>query len=250
MIELFTKLVWAAIGAAAGYYVAKRQLHDHYEARLSKATEDMEYFFKEKYDAKLQRENLKEKQEAFWDRDDAAVIEDPFPSAADSDEDESDTGYSEGLLSSEASEALTNYQGISAAPSTLAQELAHVGNVARKKVEEAITIDEEAKEAEELDTTFNPPEPGPRLINFSMYDQNEPNYAQTTVVYFKDGVVVDEHDEKVSEESVKKHIGDYNLEQCGEHRPTIYVRNDRFKMDFEVVWDRNTYEASVLGKKG
>src|SRR5690606_7408625 len=53
VIEMFTKLLWAALGAAAGYYVAKTQLQEYYEQRLRKEAEDAQYFFKEKYETKL-----------------------------------------------------------------------------------------------------------------------------------------------------------------------------------------------------
>ncbi|QAY17178.1 hypothetical protein SEA_MADAMATO_60 [Streptomyces phage Madamato] len=252
MIELFTKLLWAAIGAAAGYYVAKSQLHGYYEERLKKEVEDAQYFFKEKYDAKLK--NLKGEED---------VVPDKWDESHEEHEEEKADEYSEGLLSDEAAEALTNYQGISAAPSVLAQELiraesnlkaveALTAPGVREKVMEAVTIENEAQEAEEVDIAarMNAGE-GPRLINFTMYDENEPNYAQTTVTYFaKGGDVADEQDEKLEADTIEKHIGGYNLEQLNENRPTIYVRNDQFRMDFEIVWDRDSYDVSVLGKKG
>ncbi|QEQ94670.1 hypothetical protein SEA_SOSHI_57 [Streptomyces phage Soshi] len=240
MIEMFTKLLWAALGAAAGYYVAKTQLHDYYQERLRKEVEDAQYFFKVKYEEKL-RKDLQEKQETFWEGDAPIIQGDPW--AGEGEVSSEDLPAS--IISEEAAEALTNYQGISSAPSVLAQEL--VQSQIRTKVEEATTIDEEAQEAEKLDAATNT-EPGPRLINFAMYDENEGDYQQATVTYFAaDGEVADENDEKVSKELVQKHIGDYNLEQLGEHRQTIYVRNDRFKMDFEIVWDRNSSET-VIGK--
>lgn len=241
---MFTKLVWAAIGAAAGYYVAKRQLHDYYEARLQKETEDVRYFFQEKHDAKL-KSVMEDNERSMSEMDKPSEVLDETGTDVE-------TGFAEGLLSDEATKALTDYQGISVAPSTLAQEMDLVGNIARRKVQEAITIEEEAREAEELDAaTKTHEEPGPRLINFTMYDANEGDYEQHTVTYFaKGGEVADENDQKLSKETVDKHIGDYNLEQLGENRTTIYVRNDRYKMDYEIVWDPNSYDVSVLGKTG
>ncbi|QEQ93551.1 hypothetical protein SEA_GIRLPOWER_52 [Streptomyces phage GirlPower] len=237
---MFTKLLWAALGAAAGYYVAKTQLHDYYVEKLRKETEDAQYFFKEKYEEKLRR-TLQEKQEAFWDGDDAAIIKgDPWEGEGETPSEDLPAS----ILSEEAAEALTNYQGISSAPSVLAQEMvkAQMGEA----VEEAEKIVEEAEEAEQLDAATNPNAPGPRLINFTMFDANEDDYDQATVTYFADGVVADENDEKMSKEVVNKHIGDYNLEQLNDRRKTIYVRNDRYRMDFEIVWDSNTY-ADVKG---
>ncbi|AOZ65011.1 hypothetical protein SEA_RIMA_59 [Streptomyces phage Rima] len=250
MIEVFTKLLWAALGAAAGYYVAKTQLHDYYETRLRKEAEDAQYFFKEKYEAKLEQELNKVLGARVSYSDGSGKTEwDPEWEKSLKGDDEGEPEVSSedlpaSIISEEAAEALTNYQGISSAPSTLAQEL--VQSQIRTKVEEATTIDEEAQEAEKLDTATNT-EPGPRLINFTMYDANENDYQQATVTYFAaDGEVADENDEKVSKELVQKHIGFYNLEQLGEHRQTIYVRNDRFKMDFEIVWDGRSSE-SVIG---
>lgn len=254
---MFTKLLWAAVGAAAGYYVAKTQLHDYYEKRLRKEVEDAQYFFKEKYDSKLNVELDKVLDKVLGARvsysDGSGKPEwDPKweKSLKGDNESESEASSEDipaSILSGEASEALTNYQGISSAPSAIAQEL--VQSQIRSKIEAAVTIDEEAKEAEELSGTTNTA-PGPRLINFTMYDANEDDYQQATVTYFaKGGDVADESDQKMSKEVVDKHIGFYNLEQLGENRQTIYVRNDRYKMDFEIVWDRNSYDVSVLGKK-
>lgn len=243
---MFTKLLWAALGAAAGYYVAKTQLHDYYVERLRKETEDAQYFFKEKYEAKLEQEldkvlgarvSTPNEWDPEWEKsikvdgeDESEVSSDDLPVS---------------IISEEAAEALTNYQGISSAPSVLAQEMvrAQMGDA----VGEAEKILEEAEEAEQLDAATNPNAPGPRLINFTMFDANEDGYQQATVTYFaSDSEVADENDEKLSKELVQKHIGYYNLEQLGEHRKTIYVRNDRYKMDFEIVWD-GRHSESVIG---
>jgi hypothetical protein len=220
---MFTKLLWAALGAAAGYYVAKTQLHDHYVERLRKETEVSRYFFEEKYKAKIEAALLAHDTQVIVEQDEAEseVSSDDLPAS---------------ILSEEAAEALTNYQGISSAPSVLAQEL--VQSQISTKVEEA----------EKLDAATNTNEPGPRLINFTMYDANENDYQQATVTYFAaDSEVADENDETLSKELVQRHIGYYNLEQLGEHRKTIYVRNDRYKMDFEIVWD-GRHSESVIGK--
>ncbi|HEY3434151.1 MAG TPA: hypothetical protein VGK41_00720, partial [Solirubrobacterales bacterium] len=102
MIEMFTKLVWAAIGAAAGYYVAKRQLHDYYVERLRKESEDHRYFFEEKYEAKLKKLQGEE-----------PIVPDQWDESREEHDPEDPTEFSEGLLTDEAAEALTNYQGIS-----------------------------------------------------------------------------------------------------------------------------------------
>jgi len=218
---MFTKLVWAAIGAAAGYFVANYRLQEYYEERLQKASEDAEYFFKEKYKAKY----------IVPDHEDEGASE----MSPEDEEPEEAQKAEDILLSGKATEALVNYRGISTAPSTLAQ---------------AMAIEEEAREAEDLSGTANTA-PGPRLINRTMFDLNEPGYEQSTVTYFaNDSEVADERDVKLSKKMVQKHIGYYNLEQLGDHRTVIYVRNDRYKMDFEINWDSGSYDSIVLGKKG
>jgi len=210
---MFTKLLWAALGAAAGYYVAKTQLQEYYEQRLRKEAEDAQYFFKEKYETKLRLTlQAHEVQEAVETDEELSL---------------------DVTMSPDAAEALTNYRGISSVPSVLAQEMV------KAQMGEAV---EEAEEAEQVDAATNPNAPGPRLINFMMFDANEDDYQQATVTYFADGVVADESDERMTPETVNKHIGDYNLEQLNEKRPTIYVRNDRYRMDFEIVWDSGSYD--------
>lgn len=90
----------------------------------------------------------------------------------------------------------------------------------------------------------------PYVISWDEFAGNETDYDQQTVTYFvQDDVLVEERDQPL--EPIIDILGPVALDQFGNgsRDPNIvYVRNDRLSMDFEVLRDEGSYEATVLGQ--
>ncbi len=237
-------ILWAAIGAGAGYYVAKKHLEAGYESRLLYEVEQTRKFYKNMYDEKLRRETakLQEKADGFdilgeaitnvttaqKDKVEKATEEvaEQFPEQADE------------AMPEEAAVALVNYQGVSA---TSAEP---VGNITRSFEKGPV------KEPEpEPEMSYVKPN-GPRLIDFEKYAENGGDYEQHTVVYYaSDSEVSDESDTKLDRKYVGTHISYANLAMLNEENTTIYVRDDKHRMDHEVIWSAGSFAVDVLGEQ-
>lgn len=253
---MLRSILWAAIGTGAGYYVAKKHLEADYESRLRDEIEQTRKYYKRLYDEKLRRETTKLREQADILKAAVAEVTDSqeeevkqalekvlaqapdgvevvdavsphpdIPEQADEPEEEE--------MPEEAAVALVNYQGVSAASAE------PVGNITR--------ILERAVE-EEHELAYVKPD-GPRLIDFNMYAENGGDYEQHTVVYYAtDSEVSDESDAKLDKEYVGKHISYANLAKLNDRNTTIYVRDDKHRMDHEVIWSAGSYDVDVLGK--
>lgn len=243
-------ILWAAIGTGAGYYVAKKHLEADYENRLRDEVEQTRKFYKNMYDEKLRRETLKV-------REQVDILKEAVAEVTDAQEDEVQKALEKVLaqapkastdipeqatepepepeeeeeMPEEAAAALVNYQGISAASAE------PVGNVSR--------ILQSSAAEEEL--VYVKPD-GPRLIDFDKYAENGGDYQQHTVVYYAaDSEVSDESDAKLDKKYVGTHISYANLAKLNEENTTIYIRDDKHRMDHEVIWSAGSYDVDVLG---
>lgn len=90
----------------------------------------------------------------------------------------------------------------------------------------------------------------PYVISYDEYFENPKDYDQRTITYFsKDDVLVEERDTPI--EDVLGIVGPNALDQFGHgsNDPNIvYVRNDHLSMDFEICWDPDSFEETVLGQ--
>lgn len=90
----------------------------------------------------------------------------------------------------------------------------------------------------------------PYVISYDEFFENPKDYDQRTLTYFsKDDVVVEERDAPIDD--VLGILGPVALEQFGNGSKDpniVYVRNDRLAMDFEVCWDPDSFEETVLGQ--
>lgn len=99
----------------------------------------------------------------------------------------------------------------------------------------------------------------PYLITFAEFDAGpeEVEYDQMTVSFFAaDGMVLDEEDTPLSPDRVEQVIGTDNLNRFGTQTDdpnmdpnVIYVRCERFNMDFEVTRSPGS-SAEILGQAG
>jgi len=256
-------ILWAAIGAGAGYYVAKKHLEADYDSRLQDEVEQTRKFYKNMYDEKLRRETLKLKEQANILRVAVAEVTDAQENEAekavdkvladlfkgtefmDADSPQSDIPEQatepepeeEEAMPEEAATALVNYQGIS---STSSKPVEPVGSITR--------ITERAVQ-EEQELAYVKPD-GPRIIDFDKYAENGGDYEQHTVVYYAtDSEVSDERDEKLDRKYVGAHISYANLAKLNERNTTIYVRDDKNRKDHEVIWSAGSFAVDVLGQQ-
>lgn len=249
-------ILWGAIGAGAGYYVAKKHLEADYESRLREEIEQTRKFYKNLHDEKLRQESTKLQEQA--DILKAAIAE-----VTDSQEEEvkqtlekilaqapegveivnavsphpdipEQADEPEYPMTEEALNALVNYQGVSAASAE------PVGNITR-------TLERTVEEEQEL--AYVKPD-GPRLIDFNTYAENGGDYEQHTVVYYAtDSEVSDEREEKLDKKYVGTHISYANLAKLSEQNTTIYVRDDKHQKDHEVIWSAGSFAVDVLGQQ-
>lgn len=253
-------ILWAAIGAGAGYYVAKKHLEADYESRLREELEQTRKFYKNMYDEKLRQETAKLEVDLKKTREASDLLKKAVAEVTDAQESEFLEQFAksaEKLMASvtttpdipeqadeseeeemteEAAKALVNYQGVSAASSE------PVGNISR--VLERATVEQTGDEL-----TYVKPD-GPRLIDFEKYAENGGDYEQHTVVYYAtDSEVSDENDEKLDKEYVGTHISYANLAKLNDRNTTIYVRDDKHQKDHEVIWSAGSFAVEVLGQQ-
>lgn len=90
----------------------------------------------------------------------------------------------------------------------------------------------------------------PYVLHFDEFMQNEPDYQQNTLTYYvEDDTLADEKEEIVHD--VFDAIGDKEILGKfghGSNDPrTLYIRNPRLDLDFEVVLSEKSYSQDVLG---
>lgn len=96
---------------------------------------------------------------------------------------------------------------------------------------------EENTEEEEVDDSM-----GPYVI--SPEDFGELGYSEVNLTFFSDGVLADMDDEMV--EDVEGTIGFNSLNQFGKYEDdAVHVRDDRLKIDYEILKDRRTYAEAM-----
>lgn len=81
----------------------------------------------------------------------------------------------------------------------------------------------------------------PYMITEEEFRVNEDDHTQTSLVYFiKDDILVDEDEQIVND---VENLVDSCLDNLSVHSPTtvVYVRNERLKLDIEVVLDTDDY---------
>ena len=80
---------------------------------------------------------------------------------------------------------------------------------------------------------------------FQEYD----DYTVISLTYFEDGVLTDENFEIMKGEDVENSVGSESLTHFGEYEDdSVYVRNERLKVDYEILKDQRTYAEVVKSK--
>ena len=95
----------------------------------------------------------------------------------------------------------------------------------------------QAKEEEVNDT--NKKDSVPYVITPDEFGEFD-DYDRISFTYYADHVLADENDEEV--EDIEGSVGVDSLSHFGEYEDdSVYVRNDRLKVDYEILLDRRKY---------
>lgn len=74
------------------------------------------------------------------------------------------------------------------------------------------------------------------------------DYETISLTYYSDHILADDEDEPVEE--VEKFVGFESLTHFGEYEDdSVFVRNDRYKCDYEILLDQRTYGDAMKEKK-
>ncbi len=88
----------------------------------------------------------------------------------------------------------------------------------------------------------------PRVITPDEFN-SIPEYDEVSLTYYSDGVVADENGHALSEDEVQRSIGGDPVSHFGEYEEdSVFIRNDAYKTDYEILYDHRTY-AQVLEEK-
>ena len=80
----------------------------------------------------------------------------------------------------------------------------------------------------------------PYVISPDEFDEN--GYETISLTYYADGVLVDEFGGKIDEEDWGEMIGADFADHFGEYEDdSVFVRNDSFKIDYEILKDLRNY---------
>ena len=105
--------------------------------------------------------------------------------------------------------------------------------------EDKTETDAEMKEGEDMGNISVP-----YLISGTEFEDNEMDYEQKSYMLFADGILVDEFGDMIDDDDIDDIVGKDNLHHFGddpEDPDTIYVRNDKYRTDFEVCQSLENY---------
>lgn len=78
---------------------------------------------------------------------------------------------------------------------------------------------------------------------------DQDGYDEISLTYYADGTVTDDNDRAMDEDEIEETIGKDSLTHFGEYEDdSVFVRNDRLKVDYEILMDQRTY-ADILREK-
>lgn len=89
----------------------------------------------------------------------------------------------------------------------------------------------------------------PYVVTREEYDENEDQYEQISLTYFRfDDVLVDEDEKSI--DNIEEFVGKHNLQRFGHGSgdlKIVYIRNELKEMDYEVLRSDGSYAEEVLG---
>ena len=97
------------------------------------------------------------------------------------------------------------------------------------------------------------PEPETSEVNHMIISEEQfgqiEDYETITLLYLQDGVVVDDDYDRMSDEEIQWAIGDVDLKSFAKSdAESMYIRNNRIKVYYEIVKDDQTYAEVIQSK--
>lgn len=87
----------------------------------------------------------------------------------------------------------------------------------------------------------------PYIIHQDEYALSETGYQRVTFTYYEDDILVDEDEEPISD--INDVVGLHNLRfgHGSEDEDVVFIRNDKRRLEIEIMRSREKYSESVLG---
>lgn len=233
VIGIATSATSLVVGSFAGYLVAKRRLERKYEEiaqqEIAEARRKFKMFYK--------KEEFSRPGGFLQDDDDEEEFDNHLPMF--------DQAVTAVLKTYDPPQnfALDDHN-----PGTNGHPLAVDIPVQRNVFEEQEMTDDDT---EEQFPVIGPRESGrPYVIDFATFDAGELGYRNITLTNYADGALVEEGDRNEDLNVAQDLIGEESLEHLGWERGqpnVVYVRNDRLRVDYEVISDERRFGADMLG---
>lgn len=202
------------IGVLVGYKFAEKRLGERFEQRLEDETADMREF----YTNVRQKYNTPEEAAAALIPMEEGIIEDP-----------------------RAKTQKVQYH-----------------KIVKKEKYDGDGLDEftqEGVESCEIETVHKnvfdeQPSDGPRIITQDQFMANDTGYEQATLTFYaKGGVLTDQRDDVIdNSEDVVGKLAVHHFGEGSSDPNVVHVRNDKIKMEFEILRSERSYEEDVLGQ--
>lgn len=221
-------IVAAVAGGVGGYFIAKRKLRDYYEELSTQEIQEAKAFYASLNKVDLEGNELTPQQ----------VL---------------DSIHGEGT----AAEAVAEYQGRVELDEEDEELLKRTESKVKTPFGEATVTTEETSELQNvfLDPTFDLKEEvkyrtpdRPYIITHDEFYSGEPDYDTVSLTYYEtDQVLCDERDQPIDEKD--RMIGEDHLMRFGagsKDRNTLYVRNQRLEIDYEITRSPGSYLEEVL----
>lgn len=183
------------------------------------------YFTKKKYE-QIANEEIESVKEKFSYK----------PSSEKKDDDEKDEGFDQGE-----EHRKDAYDKV-----MMAREKPSVSEYAKRLSKEGYTNYSSSESKEDSDDSEDAKSLNPYVISPEQFGEKD-DYDQISLTYYSDHVLADENDEIMDD--VEDSVGSDSLTHFGEYEDdSVYVRNDRLKVDYEILLDSRPY-SNVLREK-
>lgn len=212
-----------AAGAAAGYFVANKRLKTKYEQLASEEIAAGKEFWKTHY-----------KGGEFATPSDTLQRRKPGGTLSETDRQVAEAGRNDPQVDTQILEKIvTNYGGKS-----LKQTTVNVFEANRELSDAEFAAEVAARDAGR-----------PYILSYDEFMEADPNFAQLSYTYYEgDGVLADEQENEIDD--VEAVVGVANLDRFGymsKDPKVLYVRNERFGVEFEINLSGGKYSEEVAG---
>lgn len=128
----------------------------------------------------------------------------------------------------------------------IAREKPSVAEYAKKLSKEGYTNYSNSEGEKTKEKYFGDSESKPYVISPDEFRSDE-DYDVISLTYYADHILADENDEIV--EDVEDSVGFESLTHFGEYEDdSVFVRNDRLKVEYEILRDQRTYSEIIKTK--